>query len=424
MELRTRRQFLRDSLGLGAALAGGSMLPPPVWARESSGRSKLPVAGVVTEYRNNTHADVILGKILEGFKQDGGPGPALELVSLYTDQIPKNDMSRDLAGKHGFRIAETIEDAVTVGTNGIPVAGVLCIGEHGNYPFTPDTRQHMYPRRRFFDEVVACFRKYDKVVPVFNDKHLAYAWDDAYHMYQTAREMKIPFLAGSSIPVAWRRPALTIPRGTALESAFALGYGGVEAYGFHALEGLQCMVERRGKGETGVASVRAVKGDQIDAALAEGEWSQELFDAAVATTPPPPRGRPMEMRKESVFFLIEYRDGLRAAVAMETGMAHEFAFAARVAGKSEPLATWIQLQNGKPYGHFGYLVRAIEELVHTGHAPYPVERTLLTTGILDAAMHSLAKEGQRLETPHLAVEYEPAEWPFAPGVPEAPMAKR
>ena len=140
-----RRTWMKAAAVSGsAALAGAGRA---AWA--GSAREKLPVAAVITEYRNNSHADVIVGKILEGFLQDGGPGPDLRLASLFTDQVPTNDMSRDLAKKHGFPITDTIEEAITLGTGKVQVAGVLSIGEHGNYPYTPDTRQHMYPHRKW-----------------------------------------------------------------------------------------------------------------------------------------------------------------------------------------------------------------------------------------------------------------------------------
>ncbi|MFN9975890.1 MAG: hypothetical protein ACK58T_38960, partial [Phycisphaerae bacterium] len=81
----------------------------------------LPVAAVVTEYRPDSHADVILGKILEGYDQKRGPGPALKLVSIFTDQVPEGDLSRALAEKYGFRIAKTIDEALTLGTNRLQV---------------------------------------------------------------------------------------------------------------------------------------------------------------------------------------------------------------------------------------------------------------------------------------------------------------
>src|SRR5262245_20263733 len=338
MNTITRRTF---GLQVGTLLAGNYGVGL-LGAGPPDKRERLPVAAIVTEDRRNSHADVIVGKILEGFNQDGGAGPALRLASLYTDQVLKTDLSRDLAKKHNFRIARSIEEAITLGGDKVAVAGVLSIGEHGNYPYTKDTRQHMYPRRRFFDAIVAVFRKHRRVVPVFNDKHLAYAWLDAKHMYDTARDLKIPFLGGSSLPVAWRTPPLTLPQGCILTGALALGYGGLESYGFHALETLQCLVERRRGGETGVATVQAVSGAAITAALKERRWSRELLEAAVATTPAPPRGRAKEFGKNTVFMLLEYRDGLRAAVAMSTGQASQFAFAGQIKGEARPSATWFR----------------------------------------------------------------------------------
>src|SRR5436190_15213193 len=179
----TRREFGLLAGGWGSV--GFAAAPP-------RRHEPLPVAAVVTEYRRNSHADVLVGKILDGFDQAGGPGPALRLAALYTDQVPKNDLSRDLAKKHRFRIAGSIEEAITLGTGKVAVAGVLSIGEHGNYPYTTDTRQHMYPRRRFFDAIVETFVKCGQVVPVYSDKHLSYRWDDAKHMVDTAKAMRFP----------------------------------------------------------------------------------------------------------------------------------------------------------------------------------------------------------------------------------------
>jgi len=360
---------------------------------------------------------VIVSKILNGFNEDGGAGPALRLAALYTDQVPKGDLSRDLAKKHNFRIAKSIEEALTLGGDKLAVAGVLSIAEHGDYPATKDTRQVMYPRRRFFDAITAVFRKCKHVVPIFNDKHLAYSWRDAKHMYDTAQAMSIPFLAGSSVPVAWRAPALNLPQKCVLTGAMALGYGGLEAYGFHALEGLQCMVERRQGGETGVATVQAVSGEAIAGALKERRWSRELLDAAAAATPAPRAGRPKDIAKNAVFLLIEYRDGLRAALAMNTGQANEFAFAGQIQGEARPSATWFRMHEARPFAHFGLLLRAIEHTIHMGKPAYPVERTLLTTGILDAALHSATDNNRIIKTPELAIRYQPADWAFAPGLP-------
>ncbi len=404
-----RRQFLKSAT---AAL----MLPP--FARQSQSyaadRPKLPVAAIVTVYRKFSHADVIVGKILEGWQQDGGPGPDLKLVSIYVDQVGGDDMSRALSDRYGFKIAPTIDDAITLGTDKVQVAGVLSIGEHGDYPLKAETNQIIYPRRRFFEQIAAAFQRGGKVVPVFNDKHLAHSWQDAKFMYDLARERKIPFLAGSSVPVAWRLPPLELDRNDELEAAVTIGYSELERYGIHALEAHQAMIERRRGGEAGIVSVQALRGDAIYQAAAEKRWSVELFEAALGTIPGKPSASPdWTNQKETALYLCEHRDGLKSAVAMIGALTPDFAFAANVKGRDKPVATWIQLQNSPPFGHFAHLLRAIEETIHTGQAVYPVERTLLTTGTLDRLMHSLSENGRRLDTPELAIAYQPTDWPFA-----------
>lgn len=375
---------------------------------------KLPVAAVVTVYNRNSHADVIVGKVLEGFRQDGGAGPNLELVSLYADQVTENDLSRGLAEKHGFRIAGSIDEAITLGTGELQVAGVLSIGEHGNYPSSADANQKMFPRRRMFDGIAETFRRCKQVVPVFSDKHLAWNWTDAWHMHQTARELKIPFMAGSSVPVTWRQPAISLPLGCEIEEAIAVGYGGLESYGFHALESLQCMVERRRGGESGVASVQAVQGESLVKMINSGRCSRALLDAALAKQPSSvPDNWAERLGKNAAIYAIDYRDGLKASVAMLSGVSRQFLFAAKLKDRAEPIAVWFELEEDKPYGHFAYLLRAIEHMIKTGEPAYPVERTLLTTGVLDCVMHSLAWQGAKISTPHLKVEYQPADWTFA-----------
>jgi len=378
------------------------------------------VTAIITEYRKNSHADVIVGKILEGFNQDGKEGPNLKLVSMYVDQFPDRDMSKDLAKKHNVTIYDSIEGAITLGGKTVAVDGVLSIGEHGKYDDN-DKGQKLYPRRRFFEGIANTFAKYKKSVPVFNDKHLAATWEDAKWMYDKSRELFVPFMAGSSLPVTWRRPPLKLPKDCELVEAVQIGYGGLESYGFHALESLQCMVERRKGGETGVKTVQCLQGDDIWKAQDQGRWSAKLLHAALGLMPAHARGdyRALTAKaRDGAVYLIEYRDGFKAAVAMMNGYVYEgdggaFCFAAQLKDEPTPQATHFYLQQPEPFGHFAYQVKAIESLVQTGHAPYPVERTLLTTGILDAAMTSKHEQHKRIETAHLDIKYKPTDWPFA-----------
>ena len=173
--------------------------------------SPLNVAALVTVYHRHSHADVILGKILEGYLHDGKARPGLRVASLYVDQFPVGDLSRDLAKRHGFTIYPSVAGALTLGGGRLAVDGVLSIGEHGDYPDNA-RGQKLYPRRRFFEGVAETFARCQKVVPVFNDKHLAATWADAKWMYDKSRELFFPLLAGSSIPLTWRRPPLQLPR--------------------------------------------------------------------------------------------------------------------------------------------------------------------------------------------------------------------
>jgi hypothetical protein len=386
------------------------------------------VAAIVTEYRQWSHADVILRNLLDGYPD--GQKPNLELVSLYTDQVPKNDMSRELAKKHGFRLCPTITEALTLGGKIVAVEGVLSIGEHGNYPEN-DMGQKLYPRRRFFEEICTVFEQSRKSVPVFNDKHLAATWEDAFWMYERAAKLMVPLLAGSSIPVTWRKPHLVLPKDCELVGAIQIGYGPLEGYGFHALEGLQCMVERRRGGETGVRAVTCHTGSAMWDCLDRHNWTMPVLEAALKRIPAHAKSDIREATlkaKDAATFEIEYRDGLRAFVVMPNPWVYEgdggaFVFSGLRQGQKQPDACQFYLQQPDPFAHFAELTKAIDTLITTGHAPYPVERTLLTTGILDAAMNSRHRSGRRIETPHLKIAYKPTAWGPATGEIPRPRKK-
>jgi hypothetical protein len=361
------------------------------------------LAAVVTTYFPYSHADVILTKFMKGIPTDEElREPRVELTSIYLDQIDARDIGQSLAWLHNVPITQSIRAALTLGGSELAVDGVLLIGEHGDYPVDEQGR-HMYPRRYFFEQIAGVFASSGRSVPVFNDKHLAYNWADAKWMYDRARALEVPLLAGSSLPTCWRQPWLEYELETPLEEAVAIGYGGLESYGFHALETLQCMVERRQGGETGVAAVQCLEKEAVWEAERQDRWSRELAEAACAPIEGKPDGSMDEHASDPAAFLIEYRDGLRAAVLMLNGYVHHFAYAGRIGGQVQ--GTEFYLQGDFPHGHFNYLALNIEELVLTGQPPYPAERTLLTTGILDAAMTSRHLGHVRVETPHLDIAY-------------------
>lgn len=381
-----------------------------------SGPPKL-VTGVLTTYFKGSHSDVLIGRLLEGWKIDGGVGPNLKLASLYIDQTVNTEFGRELAKKHRIPIFDTIEGAVTAGTKGIPIDGVLSIGEHGVYPRN-ELGQDMYPRRKFFQEITDTFEKYGKVVPVFNDKHLGPQWEDALWMYNRAKQMNVPFMAGSSLVVGYRSPDITIPLNSDLESAVAIGYAELDRYGIHTLEFLQSMAEKRRGGEVGVKTVQCLTGDAVWSAVESGQISMSVLEAAAeVSTHTEGSSLQTSRRPDDVMFLFEYNDGFVAAALMLNGFARSISAAVQLKGQDKPLASRAEERTEPRFPHFAFLLHAVERMIHTGKPAYPVERTLLTSGILDRALTSRAQGGVRLNTPELAIAYQPNDYPHAPNPP-------
>ncbi|MDQ3701757.1 MAG: hypothetical protein M3442_12675, partial [Chloroflexota bacterium] len=243
--------------------------------------ARKTVAAVVTEYRHMAHAENIVNKLLEGYLLHWvHVPPRVRVAALYMDQVPPDDIGRDLAAKHGVPIFPSVKEALTLGGERLAVDGVVLLGEHGNYPLN-EKGQRMYPRRRFFEETVAVFRQSGRVVPVFNDKHLAYNWEDARWIYDTATTLGVPMMAGSSMPLSFRAPPLEVPLGAEVEEIVVVADGGIESYGYHALEIAQCLAERRQGFETGVAAVRCLTGDAFWRAMDAGDqWSRDVQEAA------------------------------------------------------------------------------------------------------------------------------------------------
>lgn len=399
-----RREFL--------ASLGAASLAPALFGAESG--AKKSVAAVVTEYRPGSHADVLIGKILQGWKQDGGPGPALTLASLYIDQYPKHDIGRELAKRFDVPLFDTIEQAVTVGGDRIPVDGVISVGEHGDYP-TNAKGQHLYPRRRFFEQITNAFEKYGRVVPVFNDKHPGPVWEDAKWMYDRARELQVPFMAGSSLPVSFRSPEISVPIGSEIEAAVGIGYSGLDIYGSHTLDCYQCLVERRRGAETGVKWVQCLEGDRLWQAVDAGDAGairKDLLEAALSVIPRKP-GDP-RTDDSATLFLFEYLDGFSGAVLMLPKFVTGLSTALQLKGQGQILATQFEQRYEPSFPHFAYLLKAIERMIHAGRPSYPVERSVLTSGILDRALTSRAENYRKIMTPELAIGYRPVDYPYAP----------
>src|SRR4051794_1352718 len=171
----SRRHFLEQA---AAVLGGMALSPAPgrVTASVDSTR-KLRVAAVVTEFSYRSHAHVILENFLEPYLFNGKKTESgMNVVSLYVDQFPRRDMAREVAKSYGITIYPSIAEVLRVGGKKLAVDAVLSIGEQGTYP-TNAKGQREYPRKRFFDEIVAEFRRSGSTAPVYTDKHLSYRAD-------------------------------------------------------------------------------------------------------------------------------------------------------------------------------------------------------------------------------------------------------
>src|SRR5215472_16182149 len=224
-------------------------------------------------------------------------------------------------------------------------------------------------------------------------------------MVEISHELRFPMMAGSSVPVAYRPEGVDLDWGAKAQHAVSIFYADPDAYGFHNLEGLQCMVERRRGGETGVAAVQYIEKQAMWDWVAQTPWAEKLLNAALAKGVRRKPGDIRQLGKDDYAFRIWYRDGLETASFMTNGIAQDAATAVEVEGRPEPVATLIWLQEGEPFQHFACLVQAIEKMFETGEPTYPVERTLLTSGVLEALLTSKFEGHKRVETPHLTVQY-------------------
>ena len=242
-------------------------------------------------------------------------------------------------------------------------------------------------------------------------------------MVETARELRFPLMAGSSLPVTRRLPEVDFPFGGEASEALAIGYGNVDSYDFHVLETIQCMVERRKGGETGVAAIQAIRGDDVWRRMQTGSWQaggwdQRLFDACLCRSirlesarsgysdvfPSP--GEIRKLVKTPVAYRIEYADGLKATMLLLNGLVSDMTFAARMKDKGDCLSCLMYLPHREVCNFFSPLVNQIETLFLTGKSPRPIDRTLLTTGLVAAGVESLWRGQKRMETPHLAIRYQ------------------
>ncbi len=408
--MTTRRQFLASSAAL-------SLTPPLV--RAAQPRKKVAFLGTVV--RRHSHAQHFLDRMTLGYTWGGAwVAPRFDIASVYIDQVPEDDLSGSRIARHKLKQFPSIEEALCLGGSRLAVDGVVLIAEHGRYPKN-EKGQTLYPRYEFFKRVVKVFEQSGRSVPVFNDKHLSTTWPRCREMVDDSRRLGFAFLAGSSLPVTWRLPQIDVPCDAPLGESVCVGYGGVDSYDFHGLETAQCMSERRRGGEQGIRRVHALRGPALSRAL-EGDdrtTTRRLMVAALDRSHNLPEATgyvsdavSFEWARKSfpdmLAYFIEHVGGFRTTLFLAS--IRDFNYAGLRADSGEIISCQMYLpmpgQSATTADFFNPLVRHIEDLMITGRANYPVERTLLTSGMVIAAVDSLHRGQIAVDTPEMHVRYE------------------
>lgn len=408
-----RRDFIKKSV---IAAAGISIIPGFVMGENGNitsiteqlskafaGQDGIKKVAFITHiYRNSAHADVIGTKFFLGIPADEGMvTPQIKIASVYIEQVGPNDTGIKIAKMNNTPVYSTVEEALTLGGDKLAVDAVIYVGEHGEYPYSR-LGVKLYPRMNYLERIFRVFDASNKVVPVFTDKALSYSWLDSKWVYDRAKELNVPLMAGSSLPYCWRDKPLIHPIGVKISEAVAIGYASLDAYGFHVTEILQCMVERRAGGETGVSSVEGLKGADVWAAIDSGRISQKLVDAACDTIQGKATGNMREIVKMPYAVIVKYKDGTKGSIVMLDQYVNQgWAYAAKT-GK-DIVATEFVLDHSMSYSHFSYLALNIQKFIVSGPTA-SIERNLLTSGIIDMGIRSLA-EGKVRQTPFLNIKY-------------------
>ena len=156
--------------------------------------------------------------------------------------------------------------------------------------------------------------------------------------------------------------------------------------------------------------MRCLEGKAVWQAVDDGWVAADVMDAVYEAIPKSKKN--IREDDKAVLFQFENTDGFRGAQFMlpSAGLT---GVGVKLKGQ-KPVATGFEERVEPRYPHFAFLLKAIETMIHTGKPTYPVERTLLTSGILDRALHSKFEQGRKLDTPELAIAYTPVAYPHSP----------
>lgn len=404
-----RRQF--TGVMLGATLASSI----PSFARAPRHRKKIAFLGT-TVFRHS-HAQHFLDRFCMGYSMGGRwVEPFSEVAGVYIDQFNENDIGKGRIEKYGLTQYSSVADALTLGGPKLAVDGVVLIGEHGKYPKN-EKGQTLYPRYKWFKEIVKVFEDSGRSCPVFNDKHLSTDWHECLEMVEDSKRLEFPFYAGSSLPTTWRLPSVDMPYNTPLKESVCVAYGGVDSYDFHALETAQCMSERRLGGEVGIRSVLALRNEQCWDKIEASETTSRLVVSALCRSHhlPVENGYPtapvsLDWARKALpnitGYFIEHLDGFLTSMFLTS--IQDFNYAGMRADNGEIIGCQMMLpmpgSSATTADFFNPLTMHVDRMFETGKTSYPVERTLLTSGMVIGGVESL-HSGEPFVTDEMNVAY-------------------
>jgi hypothetical protein len=356
-----------------------------------------------------SHADWIITKLLDGYWWDSAHTPSrVEVVAIYIHQLPESGLGQKIAKAKNIPIFKTVGEAVTLGGKELAVDGVVIVAEHGEYP-TNLKGQWMLPRWWIYQQVIRVFEQSKRSVPVFNDKHLSYNWDEAKWMFDKSRELNFPLTGGSSIPTYYRTPEIELDINTPIKTSIIVGDTADEGALFHCVDVLQAFVERRKGGETGVRSVQCIRGPETWKWTERNPWAAKLLESVRIKFDLKP-GHFQENKAPNVC-IVEYNDGTKAAVISGQGVG--WTYAAEIQGHKDPTLVSILGWPG-PFAQYhasNSQPHWITEMMVTKKEPFNAERLLLSTGIVSYNMESnwenghYSPVGRRIETPFMNMTY-------------------
>ena len=408
----SRRNFL------GTASAVPLLKGPPRLRAEDTGEKGIAI--IATEWAFESLAQQVGDAFLMGYPYEGKwHQPRARVRSVYVERDPTSALIRQRSDGFGMVLYPTIAETLRCGKSSIGVDAVLVLADSGSKPRSTQSDRERCDRYRYFQQIVKIFREEQTALPLYFSHFLSDYFKESEIILSTSQKIGSPLMTGSTTPLTWRMPECDLPYGRAVKEALVVTGRDSETAEFEALEAMQGMLERRRGGETGVRSVRLLKGDQVWQAASERRWSQTLLEAALSRSDKLlgitlKDARPQDLVNSGVLpgivdhpraCIIEYVDGLRATLLQLRGAIGDLVFSARLAGRTNPLATQFLTAPMISGSHSSCLVTKIEAMVTTGVSPCPAERGWLVRGVLEKSEESGVRRGEMVRTPELKRTY-------------------